>query len=92
MMQFEPDDKKIEENLRRLPKEDPDDTTSFEGANSSDSDVEKRRRNRSRRNAYKRFKSNNKVAWRNFNCAFFFGSLIMASGSYEVIQFNKQEG
>ena len=85
MMTFEPEDMPIEENLKRLPKEHPDDTTSFEGANSSDSDVQKRRRNRSRRNAYKRFITNNRVAWRNFNCAFFFGSVIMAAGSYEVI-------
>ena len=40
---------------------------------------------RTRRNTYKRFIKNNKVAWRNFNCAFFLGSLIMAGGSYEVI-------
>lgn len=76
----------------RKPKEDPQDTTSFEGADSEDSVVVMRRKNRARRGAYKRFIADHHEGWKVFNVSVFLISVVLALGSYKVIQYNRANG
>ena len=76
--------------LIKKPKEDSDDTTSFEGSQISrdEYEVSAKRSRRNRRRSYKHFKTENKSFWMWFNLitAFFSGGFMV--GTYFILENN----